>query len=805
MTEAEPVACELPPGESRPSVARCVHCAQPLVSDAFAPYCCRGCRAVHAILNKAGLTRYYELRRGPGLPPTDLDSRHIDHKWLELLEAERSEQSGVTRVELDIQGIHCAACVWLIEELFRRQGGASAGTMSINPALGRIELRISPDFALTEWVDSVEGLGYLLGPARGGGARPSDDLLLRVGICTALAMNVMLFGAAIYLGLREGPVYEILNDLSYAAGVLAVLVGGSVFIGSALRAVRRRVLHLDVPIALGITLAFAGSTWSFFFASGEAAYIDTLTVFVALMLVGRWLQQRMLERNRAQLLADDGTESLLTREVKDGVVRIVHCIGIQEGDRLLIAPGDLVPVELRVLDESVRCSLDWIDGESRPRRFGAGDAVPAGAFNVGERAFSGVALTSFASSSLVGLLGSDPASKGDGPLSTQWWARLSRYYVIGVITLATVAISYWWFRSGEPLRAIEVGTAVLVVTCPCAFGIAAPLAYELVLTQLRRAGIFVRVGDFLDRVRAMTRIVFDKTGTLTTGTLEVVNPSVLEGLSGDEISVLYNMAARSAHPKSVAVRRALEGQPAARFMELDTEEHLGRGISTLRVDIAYKLGAPDWAADASSAAEGDGDVVFSANGRALASLRTDEQLRPGAQDEIDKLEQAGYALAILSGDAQARVTSLGESLGMPPEDCIGDKSPEQKAAYVREHEAARTLLVGDGLNDQVAMREAACSGTPAVNRPFMASRCDFYFVSPGLHPVAQVLRASDSLAHVVRRILAFAIAYNLVAVSLAMAGFMKPWVAAVLMPLSSLITLAYTVMMLSSKRLPWRS
>jgi Cu2+-exporting ATPase len=735
------------------------------------------------------------------LPPADLDSRHVDHKWLELIEEERTEESGLMRLELDIQGIHCAACVWLIEELFRRHGGAKQGVMSINPALGRIELRIAPEFPLTAWIDAIEGLGYLLGPAREGGARASDDLLLRVGICAALAMNVMLFGAAIYLGLREGPIYEVLNDLSYAAGVLAVLVGGSVFIGSALRAVRRRVLHLDVPIALGIVLAFAGSTWSFFFASGEAAYIDTLTVFVALMLVGRWLQQRMLERNRAQLLADDGTESLLTREVKDGVVRIVHCIGIREGDRLLIAPGDLVPVDLRVLRETVSCSLDWIDGESRPRKFLKGDSVPAGAFNVGEGAFSGVAETNFASSSLVGLLGSDPASKGDGPLSTQWWSRLSRYYVIGVVSLATIAIGYWWWASTDPLRAIEVGTAVLVVTCPCAFGIAAPLAYELVLTQLRRAGIFVRVSDFLDRVRAMTRIVFDKTGTLTTGTLEVVDPGAFRRLPDSQITVLYNLVARSAHPKSVAVRRALEGHPAARFAEIETEEHPGYGISALMGNVLYKLGAPGWA----DAGSGDGDVVFSADGCALVRVTTDEQLRPGAQDEIDKLERHGYDLAILSGDAQARVTTLGASLGMPEEACIGDKSPEQKAAYVRAHEPARTLLVGDGLNDQVAMREAACSGTPAVNRPFMASRCDFYFVSPGLHPVAQVLRASDTLAHVVRRILAFAIAYNLVAVSLAMAGFMKPWVAAVLMPLSSLITLAYTVVMLSTQRPRWRS
>ena len=250
------------------------------------------------------------------------------------------------------------------------------------------------------------------------------------------------------------------------------------------------------------------------------------------------------------------------------------------------------------------------------------------------------------------------------------------------------------------------------------------------------------------------------------------------------------------------MRRAVEGHPAARFMDLDVSEHTGYGLCAAHEGRQYKLGAPAWAAPGCADA---GDVVFSVDGRARASLHTDEQLRPGARTEIDALEEAGYDLAILSGDAPSRVIALGESLGLPQNACIGGQSPLEKAKFVRGHDPEHSLLVGDGLNDQVAMREAACSGTPAVNRPFMASRCDFYFVSPGLHPVAQILRAADGLAKVVRRILAFAIAYNLVAVSIAMAGLMRPWVAAVLMPLSSLITLAYTVMMLSSKRLPWRS
>ncbi|MEM7136766.1 MAG: heavy metal translocating P-type ATPase metal-binding domain-containing protein [Myxococcota bacterium] len=785
---------------SRVATEDCVHCAQPLFDQTFAPFCCRGCRTVHGILKRSGLSRYYDLRRGPGLPPADATPPETDPKWLEGIEEARA-QTGSSRIALDVQGIHCAACVWVIEELFRRHGGSQLGTILVNPTLGRIDLQVTRRFDLHNWLRAVAELGYVVGPAEGiPEERPSNDLLVRMGICVALAANVMLFAAATYVGLGEGPVYELLNDLSYAAGVVSVWVGGSVFIRSAVSALQVRMLHLDVPIALGVVLAFAGSSWAFFVESGDAAYVDTLTVFIALMLVGRWLQQRILERNQARLLTDDGTEGLLTRSVSNGRVRIVPCVSLQEGDELLIAPGDLVPVNLTLTESSASCSLDWIDGESVPRAFEIGDEVPAGAFNAGERAFRGKAATDFSDSTIVRLLETEVPRAASGPPATTWWRRVSTYYVIGVLLLATTATVVWSLIDG-PLRAIEVATAVLVVTCPCAFGIAAPLAYELVSYGLRRAGVFVRTRDLFDRAARIQHVAFDKTGTLTTGTLTARNRSTLSRLNATDTEVLYNMAARSAHPKSAAVRRALEGDPAAQLRSLAVDEVLGRGLSATKGTHAYRLGAPEWADPGSSTQEAD--VVFARDGEAIAVIQTIEELRPDARDEVERLRREGYDLAILSGDGAVAVEAVGRRLGLDASVCLGNLSPEDKARYVDTHEPARTLLVGDGLNDRVAMDVAACSGTPAVNRPFMASRCDFYFLSPGLRPIAQILRGSRVVTQLVRRLLLFAVAYNVVTVSIAMAGQMEPWIAAVLMPLSSLVTLGYAMTALSKE--PWRS
>jgi len=815
--------------------ARCRHCALPLGPGATeGGFCCTGCAAVHGLLHAEGLARYYDLRGAkPGLPAAEPGARESrDRKWLEPLEARVARppddaaagEPAPVRLELDVQGLHCAACVWLLERLFRRREGGIR--LVINPALGRAELVVRPGFDLRGWVADVEAFGYLLGPPTKRPPRRADDLLVRVGICLALAGNTMLYAAAVYLGLREGPLFEVLHDLQLALATVAVFVGGGVFLEGAWAGLRRGILHLDLPIVLGIGLAYAGSVWSFFWGGARASYFDTVTVFIALMLLGRWLQERVLEGNRHQLLAADGADGILTRRVgADGQVALVPCPRVRAGDRLLLAAGDLVPVDATLTAREATFSLEWIDGESTPRRFAEGALVPAGAFHVGTGAVEVRGTTDFADSPLPGLLRSPP-DRDDARGRGRWWHRVSAGYVVGVLAAAGLGFAGWMVSTGDVPRALEVTIAVLVVTCPCAFGIAAPLAYELAQGGLRRRGLFVRTVGFLDRAREVRRVVFDKTGTLTTGGLEVARPAATLGaLDPDAREMLGALAARSNHPKSLAVLRALGGRGGLRD-EMAIRERPGLGMEAVAPDgRRARLGSPGWVATLTGSSEGvagpdvgglspapggrgpsdDADLAFAFEGGPLVAIDTVERLRPDAAEEVAALEAEGLSPTILSGDRRARVADLGARLGLPDDRVLGERTPDAKAAWVAAHDRGDLLFVGDGLNDGPAAAAATCAGTPAVDRPFMPARTDFYFVTPGLAPIRLGLRVSGALAKTLRKNLAFAVAYNAVAVGLAWAGWMAPWTAAVLMPLSSLVVLAATSRALGPGSVVWKS
>jgi P-type Cu2+ transporter len=776
--------------------ATCPHCGQTLIDDESGPFCCPGCASVYTLLRTEHLDKFYELRGPLGRPVFQVKKRR-DDKWLEPVAHRLAATPGLTCIELDVQGLHCAACVWLIEQLFRREN--DRGSIVINPALGRLLLTVSSTFPLRDFVEHLESVGYLVGPKAKSDQSSARGLLLRLGVCASLSMNAMIFSIAIYAGLASGPLRRLFDALDFGLATAVVVVGGSLFLRAALSALRLRAVHLDLPIAIGIASAYVGSVYALYV--GRAPYFDSLCVFTTLMILGRFLQQRVLEKNQRQLLSAAGSRSLLTRRREGDAVCVVPCPDIEQGDCLVIAPGDLVPVEATVTKSRCDFSLDWINGESAPRSIAMGEMVPAGSFNAGSEPIDVRANTSFAESPVTKIL--ETPCRGRSAQASRTNLRwLPSAYVVTVLSLGVVAFFFWLHRSHDVSHALSALTAMLVVTCPCAFGIATPLAYELTLAKLRARGLFVRSDDFLDKVSRVKRIVLDKTGTLTDGSLDLVDTTPLVSLTQEELSTLHTLATASSHPKSEAIRRHLSGAPAV-VHPVVVE---GRGVEAVHPSGVYRLGAPSWAAPSRARpAREPADVVFSRDGIQLAGFRTTEKLRSDARREVSELQRQGYELWILSGDQSPRVANVARAVGVESSRAVGNCSPGDKEAWIKAHDQDDTLMVGDGINDLAAVATAFCSGTPAIDRPFVASRADFYFVSPGIGPIRAALRAGRALDRVVRRNLWVAVTYNAAAVTLVIAGIMSPLICAVLMPLSSLSTLLTTTASLSEGRLPWKS
>lgn len=826
-TGAESLVCPRPLPDPRQEAdwrqaaeaGTCLHCNGEL--GAFwqpddGPFCCRGCATVHRLIHASGLARYYDLRPARQSPAATV--RSDSFAWLErVLEAEgHSGAEKPFRLSLDIQGVHCAACIWLLEELFRRQSGGL--DLRINPTLGKVDLVWDPSRGeLRDYLEEIERFGYRLGPSTKGPAPRSRGLVMRMAAAIAIALNVMMFSISYYFGLapEDGALYRVFGVLNLTLASLAVVIGGEVFFRGALAGLRRRMAHLDLPISMGIALAYGGSVYAYFAHGPRAAYFDTLAIFIALMLVGRWAQEHILERNRSALLDSAGADRLVAKRQLADRLEAVPATAVVSGDELWIAPGDLVPVEGILLRQPALVSLDWITGESEQVEHVPGDTVPAGAFNAGGGGFAIAATQDFRDSRLNDLLrGEATASERYRP---RWWTWVGATYVAVVLLLAAAGFVAW--MQTDVRLALEVTVAILVVTCPCALGLASPLAQELLHHALRQRGVFLRQPGFMDRALAVRKILLDKTGTLTLGhlVLEPASRKTLWRLDPERRAVLWNMAVRSNHPVSRALAVALgagrDPESTGATLPLDPageriREIPGQGLEWDRDGVIYRLGRREFAGgDATDAATGaaDSGTLFSADRTAIAELRFCEAFKADAKREIEGLRRAGYELHLLSGDAPTKVAAASDALGIDPAQASGGLDPEEKARVVRTLDADDTLMVGDGLNDSLSFETALCTATPAIDRPALPGKADFYFLGDGIAALRRALRAAHRLRRVVRDNLILAAAYNLAAVALCFAGVVTPLVAAVLMPASSVAIVSLTAFRLTGRRLAWMS
>lgn len=764
------------PGRGRSRQPACRHCGSPLPEPATAgDFCCPGCAYVHRLLSEGGFGAFYRIKEPVIAPVGRTVFEPRDYAWLAELQREAEAAGEAPSLQLDLQGVSCAACVWLIERMCEREPGLREAR--VDSSAGTLRLRWTKGgFDAPQWARRMQSFGYLLGPAGEGPERPeSPELARRIGLAAAFALNVMLFTLPRYFGMSPDFAYAgLFRLLALIFATLSVLVGGGYFMRRALAALRAGAAHIDLPIALGIAGAYAGSLCGWLLRRDRLVYFDFVATFTVLMLVGRWAQIRAVEANRRRLLRHQPAPPRV--RLREGGSEPRERIAA--GQEIAVSPGQTVPVDCRLEQDAALFSLSSISGEAEPRLIPRGGRVPAGALQIGRSEAWLRTMEPWGQSLLARLL-ADPARAPERSRSLE---RVVTGYVAGILVLSLGTGLGWALAGGEVVRAASAAIAVLVVCCPCAVGLALPFLDETASSAARACGVYVREGGLWARLGRVRRIVFDKTGTLTLEAPTLRNPEALRALDPEQRAALAALVQGSLHPVSQCLWENLLAEGPVLPAAGEVAEIPGAGV---RMGV-WTLGRAGWA----DSGAGGPASVFAREGRVLARFNFADLPRPGAAAELARLSREGYDVRILSGDHADAVAALAAGFGVPAGRARGGMSPEGKARWLDLEGGGETLFLGDGANDSLAFDRALCRGTPLVHRGLLEAKADFYYVRRGIEGIGGLLRINRVRRQTQGWVIAFSISYNLIAAGFAAAGRITPLIAAVLMPLSSLASLA---------------
>nr|WP_261368388.1 heavy metal translocating P-type ATPase [Pseudosulfitobacter koreense] len=682
--------------------------------------------------------------------------------------------------------IRCGGCVAKIERSLAAL--PEVARARANLTLRRINVTLTqPGDPLNPVLAELERIGHpgRLIDSADLSAEDKDEtevaLLKAVAVSGFGAMNVMLLSVAVWSG-ASGATRDSFHLISALIAVPIVLYAARFFFVSAWGALKRASMNMDVPIALAIALAIALSLFETIRGGGEV-FFDAAVTLTFFLLIGRYLDYRMRGKARSAMT---GLQGLAVREAwevtPEGKLRPVAVETITPGMVLRIPVGERVPVDLRVLSGASDLDRSLVTGESAPVAVATGDEVEAGALNL-TGSVDAVALRpvedSFLAMSMRILAGAEESRSTYVRIAD----RAAQIYAPLIHLVAFATFIGWLLATGDWHRAAFIAISVLIVTCPCALALAVPVAHVVASSRLMAEGILLKEGSALERLANATRAVWDKTGTLTDGSPVLSNAPEFSA----DARAAAALAEHSAHPVARCIAR-MHSTPTL-FAE-EITEHPGFGVEGRIDGRIARLGRPSWVAEiAGKACEGEGPAFAFADAPMLRfPLR--ENLREGAQATIIALRQAGLESEMLSGDAASAVNLVADQLGIT--EARGDLTPQDKVVRLQDllAQGERPLMVGDGLNDTAALAMAHVSMSPASATEAGRAAADFVFLRKGLDAVPLALRMARRTAAIVRQNFGLAIAYNCIAVPLAIAGYVSPLIAAIAMSGSSIAVVA---------------
>lgn len=698
---------------------------------------------------------------------------------------------GQQTLSLMVGGVHCAVCIQKIESALAQEDDVKAARL--NFSTGRLNIawngsaKRANDFAA-----KIKKLGYKVSPFNPEAEKNTAEqegrfLLLCLGVAGFAMGNIMLLSVGLWVSDTESmgvSTRALMHWISALIAIPAIFFAGRPFFKSAYAALRQGGTNMDVPISLALILATGMSIYETI-DHGEHVYFDSAVMLMFFLLIGRFLDFRA--RRNAKSAATDLMQTLsgfVTVLTDDGKHKRMLIRDVREGMKVLVAAGEKIPVDGRIIDGHSSIDTSLITGETLPRDAIKGTEVFAGTLN--QDAPLTIEVEKAAEDSLlsdiVRLM--EKAEQGQARY-VRLADRAARLYTPVVHLLALAAFALWWGIWGAAWQdAILISVTVLIITCPCALGLAVPVVQVLATGQLMKRGILVKSGDALERLAAIDSVFFDKTGTLTLG-----QPQLTGDYEFENLQLAASLASNSAHPLAQALHKSFDGE----LLPLtDITEHAGKGLSGEYCEQVIKIGRRSFAAPDAVASESqlNSEICLSVDGILKCCFTFEDALKTDSKETVHKLQNKSLKLHLISGDLKPIVTSIAAQLGIA--NPHGEVTPIEKSELLEAEKSKghKVLMVGDGLNDAPVLAGANVSMAPGSAVDMAQNVTDIVFMGDKLAPVNTAHNTAVLSQKLVKENFALAIAYNFIAVPLAFAGMVTPMVAAIAMSGSSLLVIA---------------
>jgi len=771
--------------------------------------CCAGCEAVANAIVDNHLEGFYDHRTANPATAEELlpeslreltlyDNDELQKTFVQNLAGDRREAA------LILEGITCAACVWLNE----RHVQALPGVISFQVNYSNHRAQLAWDnsqLSLSDVLKAISEIGYHAHPFDPGRQealhkQERRQAIRRIGVAAVGMMQVMMMAVAMYLGADEGMSDSIRNLLRWASLVVAtpvVLYSAQAFFRSAWRDLKFRQLGMDVPVSLAIGAAFLASIWATVRGVGEV-YFDSVTMFTFFLLLGRFLE--LSARHKAGEIADELVRlvpATAHKKTADGI-EPVPVTELTVGDEIVVKGGELIPADGVIVEGKTSVDESLLTGESLPLSKQLGDYLIGGSINRASPVT--LKLEKLGQDTvLAGISRLLERAQAEKPEIAQLANRVAGWFVAVLLLVAVCVFSFWYWR--EPANALWITLSVLVVTCPCALSLATPVAITATVGVLTKMGVLTTRGHALETLSSVTDMVFDKTGTLTRGKLFVTEIKILGKVSQMQVHALAaGLESYSEHPIAVAISAGVK-----KSADVEVIESLpGMGILGRHEGQLLRLGnlsyVRQWHADFDDVTTTDTCIYLATQDSMLARFELGDEIRSEAKEVVMALKQLGIKLHILSGDNEAAVAKVAGQLNIKT--AFAKQLPDDKLAYVKnlQQQGRVVAMVGDGVNDAPVLAGADVSIAMGGGAQLAQASADMVLLSENLNRLPQSIKRAKATLKIVRQNFIWAIGYNLLALPLAAAGYIAPWMAAIGMSFSSLFVVLNALRLRESRR-----